>query len=85
MLVALLPMPYGYYQLLRLVATIAGLWIAHDYWKRSENAAAALFLLVALLFNPVFRVHLDREHWMISNAIAAGIFAAAGLRKLRED
>jgi hypothetical protein len=67
-----LPLPYGYYTLLRLVACgvfAAGAWVLAD---RGHQAAATGFVLAALLFNPVLPVHLERETWAVIDVLAAG-------------
>lgn len=77
MAVAVLPMPYGYYQFLRLVTVIAAGWIAVYLWSEGRSAWAVAMCCVALLFNPVFRVALERDHWVPLNVIAALLFLTA--------
>lgn len=77
MAVAVLPMPYGYYQFLRLVTVVAAGWIAAYFWSENRLAWASSIGCVALLFNPVFRISLDREMWAPLNIIAAALLLAA--------
>ncbi|MCR5872261.1 hypothetical protein LRS08_18670 [Sphingomonas sp. J315] len=84
MLVALLEMPYGYYQLLRLVTAVAGAWIAYSAWQADRIGWAIAIGIVALLFNPVVPVHFERETWAILNVIAAAILGLAGWALTRE-
>jgi hypothetical protein len=74
MLLALAPLPYGYYQLLRLVTFVAGGIIAAAFWRRGSEGWAVCFAVLALLFNPLIRVYLEREVWMIANLVAAAVF-----------
>lgn len=76
---ALLPMPYGYYQVLRLVAFGCATFAAIQLWSRWQFLSVAL-ALTALTFNPVFPVHLDRSVWSLLNIIAAAIFIIGWLR-----
>lgn len=85
LLLAVAPLPYGYYQLLRLVVAVAGVWIAWDYWQRGRQAWAIAFGLVTLLFNPVLPVHLDRATWQALNVIAAAVFAAGAYDQHRRQ
>lgn len=65
LLVALLPLPYGYYTLLRLIVCAAALllaWQEHKAAGRFSGWAVGLALL-GLLFNPLLPVHLGREVW----------------------
>lgn len=61
---ALLPMPYGYYLFLRLAVCAYAVFVfAHEQKKGicfgSISAAA-----IALLYNPIIKVHLNKDIWM---------------------
>lgn len=71
LLIALAPLPYGYYTLLRLVATAVFIWAALVSYQRQATLLPWLFALMALLFNPVFKVYLPREVWMFIDLGAA--------------
>lgn len=73
LLIALVPLPYGYYQLLRLVTTVAFGWAAYVAYDRKNETLPWAFGVIALLFNPLIPVHLPRELWMVIDA-AAGVF-----------
>lgn len=75
MLVALLAMPYGYYQLLRLVTVVTAGWAAAYFWQTDRQSIGVLAGVVALLFNPLIPVALDRSTWSIINLIVAGLLA----------
>jgi len=76
LIVALLPLPYGYYQILRLVVTITAGYIAFfEYSKHNElNRVVVAFGIIALLFNPIITVHLTRELWAITDLIVSGLY-----------
>ena len=78
LLLALLPLPYGYYTLLRLVVCgVAG----YGAFRAAETGQTAWFLglgVLALLFNPVFPVPLGRELWQPVDAVTAVIMLASG-------
>ena len=78
-----LHLPYGYYQLLRLVVCACAAYLAWATARGRLNAAALLLGGSALLFNPVFRVHFDRSTWSVINVAAALVFGAlyAGSRQ----
>ena len=63
--IAPLPLPYGYYVLLRLVVCAAtALLTYHDYRGRGRVSGWTIALAAtALLFNPVISVGLTREIW----------------------
>lgn len=64
----LLPMPYGYYQFVRL-ATCAGMgWLAYEESSRKRHWYVLACVAVALLFNPLVPVYLGREVWSVVDA-----------------
>lgn len=75
LLVALLDMPYGYYRLLRLCVT--GYAIFFVFANLAEETirwpATILMAIIALTFNPVMPVYLDRETWAGIDVAAAAI------------
>jgi hypothetical protein len=64
LVVAVLPLPYGYYQLLRLVATGVSGWAAVVAWQRGRAGHTVGFAVLALLFNPVLPVYLAKPMWV---------------------
>jgi len=76
-------MPYGYYTLLRLVATIVFAWAAYVAYQKKHSALPYMFGLLALLFNPIIVVHLDKTLWAVID-FAAGILLLATSRYIRQ-
>jgi len=74
--VALLEMPYGYYTLLRLL--VCGVCLYLVAWDSEHGRKSWVWVLggCAVLYNPVFRIHLDRELWSFVNVATIGLFAA---------
>jgi hypothetical protein len=70
--IAALPLPYGYYMLLRLVTTIVFVWAAIACYQKQHTTLPWLFGLIAILFNPLIPVHLPKELWLIID-ISMGI------------
>ena len=72
--------PYGYYVFLRWMACPIFFWIAWKAYSRSFALLLAIAAgILAVLFNPVLRVMLDRGKWEILNIalIAGAIWSAA--------
>ena len=78
LVVALAPLPYGYYTFLRLVVTGWSLFLAWDEYRRqrSVNVWSISFLLIAALFNPLVPIHLERESWRFLDTGCAILFGA---------
>lgn len=72
---ALLDLPYGYFIFLRVAVCLSATFIAYSTWTRGPLWGAA-FAALAILFNPIFRVHLDRETWQPINLLAAALYIA---------
>jgi hypothetical protein len=70
LLACLLPMPYGYYQLVRLVATAAFAFLAY---QERENSLLWVFVGLALLFQPFEKIALGRTVWNIVD-VAVSVF-----------
>lgn len=76
LIVALLDMPYGYYQVLRVVVFCVSVYLAYESSENGNAAWTWTLVGVAILYNPIFRMHLGAEVWTIINVISIGLFAA---------
>jgi hypothetical protein len=73
--------PYGYYILLRFVCCAAFVLLAVDYLKSDCHPAWIWsFGFVALLYNPILKIPLDRESWEIANVCTLGLLGGSMLR-----
>jgi hypothetical protein len=68
--------PYEYYMILRVMVFAAGLLAAALIYQRSKQVTiwVGLFVIMAIVFNPIIPVHLRRGVWSILNVLGAGIF-----------
>ena len=76
LLVALAPLPYGYYVLLRIVVCAASAFIAYREYSKSGVISSWFLMMVgiALIFNPIIPIHLSREIWAPIDIFAALAF-----------
>ncbi len=74
LLLALAPLPYGYYQLLRFVVFGAALYVAFAAFNLQKIWAVWVFGFVGILFNPLIPVHLPREILQPIDVICAILF-----------
>lgn len=70
------PLPYGYYTLLRLVATGVFVWAAFIVYERNHKSLPWVYGVLALLFNPLIKIHLPKELWAVLD-IGSGILLVA--------
>lgn len=73
---ALLPVPYGYFQFLRLVVFAAFSFAAFVAINKNSNFRSVIFGSIAFLFNPIYPISFDREIWMVIDLVAAAILLA---------
>jgi hypothetical protein len=65
LLLAVLPLPYGFHTLLRIVVTASASFAAYYFFKERDDSQSGIILaLVALIFNPLIPIHLDKAIWM---------------------
>jgi hypothetical protein len=74
LLLALTPLPYGYYQFLRIAVCLIGIAIAVDRYSARALPAAAISAVAAIVFNPIAPLHFEREIWALLNVVAAVCF-----------
>jgi hypothetical protein len=78
LLACLLPMPYGYYQLVRVVATAAFAFLAY---QERENNLLWVFIGLALLFQPFEKIALGRTLWNVVDVAVAVFLGWYGSRR----
>lgn len=75
LLLCLADMPYGFYTIVRFIATIAFGYLAYDYFRSGRDILGVVFTALALLFQPFFKVALGRMMWnCIDIIVALGLF-----------
>lgn len=70
---ALMPMPYGYYILLRWICTALFAAMAFVSYERNYKTLVWVYSLMALLFNPVIPLNFGRDGWAVID-IGTAIF-----------
>ena len=82
--VALFDMPYGYYQLLRIVIFCVAAYLAFESAKRSETTWAWMLGGISLVYNPVVKLGLGRNIWELVNIATILVFAVHLLWTIRK-
>lgn len=85
MLLCLAPMPYGYFMLVRFVAMVAFGWFAYRYYMMNKVVATWVFGILALLFQPIYKIALGRTVWNIVDVIVAIFLIALFIMELRSE
>ena len=79
--------PYSYYTLLRWVCCPIFAYSAFAAYKRNRTPWVWAFGVLALLYNPLFCVHLNRSTWTGVNWFTVGaiIIAAVSFWRIRSE
>ena len=75
-------MPYGYYQLLRVLIFCISVYLLIEYKAYAGTGWMWGLIALALIYNPVFRLNLGREVWTAVN-IGTIIFYVCHYMKAR--
>ena len=70
-------MPSAYYQLMNWAVVGAALMIVWQSYKISKPLPMWLFVLVAVVFNPIAPIYLTKFAWQIADIIVVVLFAVS--------
>jgi hypothetical protein len=71
LLLCLLDMPYGFYQFVRFTAMVGFAYLAYSANEQSEKNELFIYIALALLFQPFFKIALGRTVWNIVDVIVS--------------
>ena len=69
--------PYGFYIFLRWAICFVSILVAYGFYKSKLNGWAMVFGAIAILFNPIFPVYLNKASWVLIDIISAILFFIA--------
>ena len=65
--IGILPMPYGYYNLSRLIVCGCSLYFAFNLYKNKDITFVWVFGFFVILYNPIIPVHLyEKGIWIVA-------------------
>ena len=71
LLICLLPLPYGYYTLVRFAAMIVFGCMTFNFYREGRLPLCVLAASLVLLFQPIFKVALGRAMWNAVDVLVA--------------
>jgi len=78
LLIALNPSnPYGYYILLRVICCAAYAYLTFHAIAHKQQGWAWALGVTAVVYNPIFRIHLTRQIWTVINLVTIAIGVAS--------
>jgi hypothetical protein len=73
-LICLFHLPYGYYELVRFFGLAGFSLLAYYAFKEKKELEVIIYILLAILFQPLFKIGLGRTLWNIVDiAVAIGL------------
>ena len=69
LLLCLLPMRYGYFQLVRFGALIGFGLLAYQANEHGKKTEMLIFVVLALLFQPFLKIALGRQLWNVIDVL----------------
>lgn len=71
LLLCLVNMPYGFYQLVRFVSMCVFAYLAFENYSQNKEKLAVTFGALALLFQPFLKIALGRMVWNVVDVVVA--------------
>ena len=71
LLICLLPLPYGYYTLVRFAAMIVFGCMAFNFYREGKLPLCVVAASLVLLFQPIFKVAFGRAMWNAVDVLVA--------------
>lgn len=71
LLLCLCPMPYGFYTVIRLATAIIACCWAYQFYEAKKTPLAIIAGAIAILFQPLIKIVLDRTTWNIIDILLA--------------
>jgi hypothetical protein len=65
----LIDMPYGFYQFVRFAALIGFAYLAYSANQQINKNEVFIYIALAILFQPIFKIALGRTIWNIVDII----------------
>ena len=83
-LLCLLDMPYGFYMLVRTVGMIGFGLLAYQAFEEQDMTNVIVYIGLAILFQPLYKVALGRELWNIVD-VGCAIYLIYTITRKKED
>lgn len=72
-------LPYGYYTFLRIIVFIYSISYLYIFYKNEKHGVTVALTAIAILFNPILPIHLNKEIWSFINIATAIFYISVGI------
>lgn len=83
LLLCLLKMPYGYYELVRVMAIISFAILAVHEYKAKNEILVIVFIGLIILFQPFSKITLGRDLWNVTDVVVAVFLLYLSLKRYK--
>jgi hypothetical protein len=83
LLLCLLPLPYGYYELVRWGGMVCFCVLAFNSYKQKQEGWMVAYAALAVLFQPFCKIALGRSVWNAIDVAVAGLLMWTVWKKRR--
>ena len=77
-----LPLPYGFYTIIRIVTTILSCLLAYHYYSSNKVVLAVIFGIIALIFQPLIKFAIGRDAWLVVDGVVAALLVILAIKDL---
>lgn len=77
LILAIFPLPYAYYQFLRIFIFFSAGFVSFKFLEQKLIPWVFVFGTIALIFNPIVPIYLDKSSWVVIDFIFALLFFSA--------
>ena len=77
--------PYEYFQVLRVVVSVAALILAAEALDSEDKYFPFLFGCIVLLFNPILPFHFRKGFWQVLDVLSGGTFLFYSFYKIKRS
>lgn len=84
LLLCLFDMPYGFYSFVRFAATAAFCYLDYKSYNSDNKDRMILFIILAILFQPFFKIPLGRVIWNIVDVVVAAFLIYLLYKHIKE-
>lgn len=84
LLLCLLQMPYGYYELVRFVSMVVFAIMAYKYYEKKKEVLTIVIGALAILFQPFVKIALGRTIWNIVDVVVALLLVGLWLKDIED-
>ena len=76
---------YSYYTILRFIVCGVSIYCIWFSLKTNHNVWVGIFIIIAILFNPIIQIHLQKATWNYIDIVTALVFLLSSLFLLRSN